>query len=179
MAALLFCVKMFSRRSRGVAPLVGKGFLFHTTRRRSFFIFSIDTMMFWPLQKLKKRHVQTSRIFFLEKKTFEACFWNGSTENLEMIFFGKPNRKSTLKFRGLWLSSLASKLSHVNPATPVHPISKTMFFGSSCSFCHKTGLAKTEHSESYVFGEMFKTNHLVNFWSSHFELMHPNVPFQG
>ena len=80
--------------AKGVVPLLGDGFLFYTAGKTLFFMFSIvsinDWTNFWPLRKLKKSHVQSSRIFIRKKDVFGSCLWNGSTGNFEMILFGYP-----------------------------------------------------------------------------------------
>ena len=51
-----------------------------------------------------------------------------------MTFFGCPIKTVALNIQSLWLLRLSSGRSLVDPATKAHPISKTMFFGSTCSF---------------------------------------------
>ena len=59
-----------------------------TSSIRIFYCSYVGCTQFWPLPKLKKSPIQSSRIFIPEKGCFGTDIPNGSTENVEMMFFG-------------------------------------------------------------------------------------------
>ena len=58
-------------------------------------------------------------IFISEKRVFGSCFWNGSTESLEIIFFWLPNDKRSIELSWLMAVMLSFGESHLDPATQV------------------------------------------------------------
>ena len=71
---------------------------------------------------------------FTRKRTFRSCFWNGSTENSEKMIFGYLLENVAYIFRSLWLLSSALEKVYIDPAIQIHPLSKTMLSGFTCSF---------------------------------------------
>ena len=71
---------------------------------------------------------------------------------------------------------LASEKSHVDSAIQVHPIPKTMFFWVHMRFLwHKTG--QRQNTLSVTLMVRCAKHMFGNFWSSHFGLRRPNIPF--
>ena len=119
---------------RGVAPLVGDGYLVHVAKGTGFYIFSVVDLMFeltfGRCKNLKRSPVQVSHVFYPGNRTFGSCLWKGSTENLETLFFGYQGKKlEKLDFQNVLLLSLASEKSHVDQRPEFMPSPKECFLG--------------------------------------------------
>ena len=108
------------RSQKGGRPVIGNGCLLHMTNRTSFFIFFTITVMFelifvhWENTKKSRAIFQD---FHPEKKTFESCFWSGSTEYFEWCFLIDLMKNVAFNFWGLSLLRLVSEKSHLDVAT--------------------------------------------------------------
>ena len=126
-------IERFSLREKIVIDLLHKTVWllgFGNGRRFSYF----RMLVWWSKSRLAVAQTQkTSRAIFQDfypgRSAFTSCFWNGSTENVAIMFFGCVIKSEALKILDLWLSCLDSEKSHVDPATQIHPILQTMFLG--------------------------------------------------
>ena len=88
------------RLQRGVVSLVGDEYLFHTAQGTSFFIFPrIIVIIELTLRKLKKSHVQSSRIFISEKGLLGQASGTAHPKILRLRFW-IPNTKFDFKIPG-------------------------------------------------------------------------------
>ena len=123
----------------GLVPLVWDGYLFLTAKEKSLFIFSILDLMiaqtFRRCVNSKASNVQSSKRFFLDKKTFWSCRASGTARpKIWKWIFWISNRRPCITFSGLLTVFLASKKSNEDSATQVHLLSTILFFGSTGGF---------------------------------------------
>ena len=159
------------------------GTLFTRQREcRSWFIFLCcsydDWTIFWQLRNLKK--VTCNLPGFSSPK---KDFWVVLLQWLHQIFlddvFWMPNKSLALCIEGFWLSSLASEKSHVDPATQLHPVSKTMFFVSGCDFS-STKLNRLKQKKlNDTFLIQFPKKHRFRILIEPFWIAIPKRPFPG
>ena len=129
------CSRATLRLQRGVVPILRDGCHAHTAKECLFSFFSFFLLWLWlvnwllALPKTRKSHAQTSRTSFPRKETFRAFHPKRLDYKSWSTFFSIPQkRRSTTNFFCFGLSISMPQKSHVDPATPVHPIPKTMFF---------------------------------------------------
>ena len=88
----------------------------------------------------KKRYVQ-----YPGKRTFGSCFWNGSTENFEIMFLDRcliKNAALSVKYQDVWLLCLTLEKFNVDLAAPVYSIRQPVFCVHMRFFCTKLNRMK-------------------------------------
>ena len=100
---------------RDVIPLLGC--LSHTAEITSF-SYRHDWTTFWPFRNSKSFRA-TFHDFHLGKRAFSSCFWYGSTENLERMFFFISDEKRNMKLSWLMAVMLSFGETHADQATRV------------------------------------------------------------
>ena len=149
--AVVRVLRATRRFQRGVVPLVGEGYLSHTTKEKSFFrFFTVNRIFQLTLgrrKNSKKSQTQPSRIIISEKRTFGYAFGTARPKILK-CFLKMPDREPSIQFSGFVAVNFCFREISHRPSDPCSShLKNKAFWVHMRFFWHKTELAQPKNFE--------------------------------